>query len=70
MSTAYRNGVRRDPSHWPSLNGVGINALNTWLLSDRKDGAALREARQAFRRSLQANPDQPKVIALLSRYGV
>lgn len=67
---AYRRAVEIDGDFWPAQNGIGCNALNTWLLSDRQDDAALREARQAFRRSLQANPDQPKVIALLSRYGV
>jgi tetratricopeptide (TPR) repeat protein len=65
---AYRSGVKLDANHWPSLNGVGVNAINTWLLSKHRDSAAAKEARTAFRRSLQANPDQPKIIALLSQY--
>jgi tetratricopeptide (TPR) repeat protein len=67
---AYRRAVELDGEYWHALNGIGCNALNTWLLSDKGNPAALREAKWAFRRSLQANPDQPKVIALLSKYGV
>lgn len=66
---AYRESVRINPAYWPALNGVGCNALNTWLLSDKLNGAAFLEARQAFRQSLRVNPDQQKVISLLSRYG-
>ncbi len=66
---AYREAVRVNPAYWPALNGVGCNAFNTWLLSDKTNGAAFLEARQAFRRSLRVNPDQQKVISLLSRYG-
>ncbi len=65
---AYRDGVELDPSHWPSLNGVGVNALNTWLLSNRTDEAARKEAGDAFRRSLRINSDQPRVIQLMLNY--
>lgn len=65
---AYRRAVRFDPSHWPSWNGIGVNALNTWLSSDRKDQKAMMEARDAFRNSLRINSDQPKVVALLGKY--
>lgn len=67
---AYQNAVKMDPGHWPSLNGVGVNLLNRWLLSDRSDGEAALDARSAFRRSLQANPDQPKVVSLLIKYNM
>ena len=67
---AYRRAVQIDGSFWRAQNGVGCNALNSWLLSEQRDGAALQEAKQAFRRSLQANPQQPRVIDLLNRYGV
>jgi tetratricopeptide (TPR) repeat protein len=66
---SYRESVQVDPFYWPALNGIGCNALNTWLLSGKADGAAFLEARQALRRSLRANPDQPKVVSLLSQYG-
>ena len=67
---AYRSAIEIDPDHWPALNGVGINALNTWLLSAKNDRAAADEARQTLRRSLQINPEQPRVIVLLSNYGL
>ncbi len=66
---SYRESVQVDPDYWPALNGIGCNALNTWLLSGKVDSSAFFEARQAFRRSVRANPDQPKVISLLSQYG-
>ena len=65
---AYRSAVEIDPEHWQSLNGIGVNALNTWLLSKRRNDRSALEAREAFRRSLRVNPRQQKVIALLSNY--
>ncbi len=67
---AYRKAVDLDGNHWPALNGVGVNAINTWLVSKKQDRDAAKEARSALRRSLQLNPDQPKVIALLSNYNL
>jgi tetratricopeptide (TPR) repeat protein len=65
---AYRLGVEMDENHWPSLNGVGVNALNAWLLSKKRDKQAAGEAKDAFRASLRANPEQPKIIKLLTDY--
>lgn len=65
---AYRAAVRLDARHWQSLNGIGVNMLNRWLLSKKRDNEAKREARDAFRQSLRANEDQPKVVQLLSSY--
>lgn len=67
---AYEEAVDLDPRHWPSLNGIGINALNLWLLSDRSDEPAKRRARDAFRRSLQINDDQPRLVQLMLTYGL
>lgn len=66
--TAYRRALDTDPSHWPSCNGVGVNALNTWILSGGEDLDAWDEARAALRRSLSINPDQQKVIAMMLQY--
>jgi tetratricopeptide (TPR) repeat protein len=65
---AYRDAVDIEPGHWQSLNGIGVNALNKWLLSKKRDDDARHEAGDAFRRSLRANPRQPKVIQLLDNY--
>jgi tetratricopeptide (TPR) repeat protein len=65
---SYRESVRVDPQHWPGWNGVGVNMLNMWLQDDRKDASQIDQARSAFRRSLQINPDQPKVQKLVAAY--
>ncbi len=67
---AYREAVKLDADHWPSHNGIGVNAINTWLLSKKRDVAAGNEAREAFRRSLRINPDQPKLVLLMSNNGL
>jgi deoxyribonuclease-4 len=64
----YRESVRTDGQHWPGWNGVGVNLLNTWLLGERRNATTLEEARAAFRKSLQINPDQVKVQRLLAAY--
>jgi tetratricopeptide (TPR) repeat protein len=68
--TAYREAVNLDPGHWPSLNGIGVNALNSWLLSKKRDEQAKQEAGRAFRRSLRVNSDQAKVVELLLQYNI
>ncbi len=65
---AYRKAVKLEPGHWQSHNGVGCNALNTWLLSKKRDRQAAREAKESFRRSLRLNPKQPSVIRVLTDY--
>jgi tetratricopeptide (TPR) repeat protein len=67
---AYKEAVRLDPQHWQSYNGIGVNAINTWLLSKKLDDKARREARDAFRKSLRIYRDQPKLITLMSNYGL
>lgn len=67
---AYRAAVDLDSQHWPSWSGIGVNALNQWLLSNREDTAAFNEARRAFRRSLLINRDQPRLVTVMSNYGL
>lgn len=67
---AYRQAATLDPTYWPAWNGIGVNALNAWIRSDKRDSDAGNEARRAFRSSLQANPDQPKVVKLFTTYGL
>lgn len=67
---AYINAVDFDPQHWPSHNGIGVNAINTWLLSGKTDANSRSEAGNAFRRSLQINPQQPRVIDLMLNYSL
>lgn len=65
---AYRKAVELEPSHWQSHNGVGCNALNTWLISKKRDQQAAKEAKASFRHSLQIHPNQPKVVQVLTNY--
>lgn len=67
---SYRQAVELDPAFWPALNGVGVNELNRWLRSERKDLDARDAAADAFRASLRANSEQPKVVSLLTTYGL
>jgi len=67
---AYRTAVEFDRRNWRALNGIGVNELNRWLLSDQQSLDAYHNARSVFRQSLEFNPDQPKVITLLLRYGL
>jgi tetratricopeptide (TPR) repeat protein len=67
---AYRNATDMDPTHWPSYNGIGVNALNTYLLSNKKDIAAKEEAGRSFRKSLQLNNQQDRVIQIVLNYSL
>ena len=67
---AYQRAVELSPEFWPALNGIGVNELNRWISGGRKDVEARVAAAEAFRASLRANPDQPKVVRLLTTYGL
>ena len=69
-TAAYRESIAIDGTLWRAYNGLGVNALNRWLLSKETDFEAFEQARNAFRASLQFNPDQQKVINLLLKYGM
>ena len=65
---AYRHAAEQDPRSIKAWNGVGVCALNSWLLSDRLDGGAREESRRAFEQSLAVEPAQPQVEKLLRTY--
>lgn len=67
---SYRRALEIDPEYWPALNGVGVNELNAWLKSGRAEMAARIEAADAFRASVRINPNQPKVVKILTTYGI
>ena len=67
---AYQQAVDLDPTSWPSLNGLGVNALNAWLNSGRSDTEMALKARESFQASLQINPDQPKLVEILTSYAL
>ncbi|MBK7404371.1 MAG: tetratricopeptide repeat protein [Phycisphaerales bacterium] len=65
---AFRSSTKTDTGHFPAWNGVGVCLLNKYLWSQKSDLVALDEARNALRRSLQINRDQPRIAELLTRY--
>lgn len=67
---AYRLAVKTDPQMYLAWNGLGVNALNRWLISERSDDAALAEASESFRASLRLHNDQTKVAKLVTQYGL
>ena len=67
---AYKTAVDYDSSNWRALNGIGVNELNAWLLGDKTNIDVFQSARTAFRQSLLIQPDQPRVITLVLRYGL
>lgn len=66
---AFRASAEADPRHYPAFNGIGVCLLNKYLWSDKQNIAALDEARNAMRRSLQIERNQPRIAELLTRYG-
>ena len=67
---AYEKAVELNPESWASLNGLGVNALNAWLKSGRSDAQMALTARESFHSSLRINPDQPKLIEILTSYSI
>jgi tetratricopeptide (TPR) repeat protein len=67
---AYKTAVEYDEQNWRALNGIGVNELNHWLIGDKEDIESFQSARLTFRKSLEINPDQPRVITLVLRYGL
>ena len=68
--TAYERAVALQDDHWRALNGLAVNALNQWLVSEKRDTTARLTAQDGFRRSLRVNKEQPKVISLMLEYGL
>jgi tetratricopeptide (TPR) repeat protein len=66
--SGYRKAVEIDPNHFPAWNGIGVNLMNQWIFSDQRDEPARQEALAAWRRSLQIERNQAKIVELLGRY--
>ncbi len=65
---AYRKALEIDPNHYPALNGVGVCLMNQWHWADQKDEQARTEALNAWRKSVQIERNQPKILELIGRY--
>ena len=66
---AFQSAIDADARHYPALNGLGVCLLNRYLLSDRTDHAARRQALAFLRRSLRINNRQSQIVDLVSRFG-
>ncbi|GJQ28314.1 MAG: hypothetical protein HBSAPP03_01980 [Phycisphaerae bacterium] len=65
---AYRKALEIDLNHYPALNGVGVCLMNEWHWSDQKNEGARKEALASWRKSLQVERNQPKILELVGRY--
>lgn len=64
----YRQALTLAPEDTASLNGVGACLMTMYIQSGMKDQSVREQALEAWRKSLQLNLDQPRIIDLLSRY--
>jgi Flp pilus assembly protein TadD len=65
---SFRSSADVDENHYPAWNGIGVCLLNRYVWSEKSDLVALDEARNALRRSLQIERNQPRIAELLTRY--
>ncbi|MFG0304970.1 MAG: tetratricopeptide repeat protein [Phycisphaerales bacterium JB040] len=66
---AFLTATELDPAHYPAFNGVAVSMLNRYLWSSKEDKDALVAAVDALRTSLRLEPEQPRILELLRRYG-
>ena len=67
-SEAYRKVLADQPNDTASLNGLGISLMAIYLRGGEEDDKLRVEALALWRRSISLNPEQGKIIDLLSRY--
>ena len=65
---SYSEAANLDPNYCRALNGVGVNAVNLWILTGKNDNNLKDRASRVFRRSLRVNQDQPRVLKLVLTY--
>ena len=65
---SFRAALSLDHQDTSALNGLGVCLMTMFLQSGRAAPAQRDEALDAWRRSLQHRPGQPKIIDLLTRY--
>ncbi|HEX7010193.1 MAG TPA: tetratricopeptide repeat protein [Phycisphaeraceae bacterium] len=65
----YRQAQQLDAQDTAALNGVGVCLMTLYLQGNREDHSLRDEALEAWRQSLLLEPDQPRIIDLLARFG-
>jgi tetratricopeptide (TPR) repeat protein len=66
---AYNKALKLAPADVASLNGLGVVLMAQYLQTGRTDFTLRDQALASWRRSVQLQKDQSKIIDLLSRYG-
>lgn len=65
---SFRSALDLEPNDPASMNGLGVCLMTLYIQGGRTDTTQRDEALDAWRRSLQINPDQPRILDLLARY--
>lgn len=66
---AFQVAIDADPRHYPALNGLAVVLLNDYLEAGEQDTALRLQAAGLLRRSLRIEPNQPRFVELLRRFG-
>jgi len=66
---SYRNALAINPDDVAALNGAGACLMTLYIQSEREKFNLRDQALTMWRRSLTVNPDQERIIDLLSRFG-
>lgn len=64
----FREALSTNPADTAALNGVGVSLMTQYIQGGRNDPRLRDQALDAWRRSVQLRPDQPRIVDLLSRY--
>ena len=64
----YRQAMALDPEDNATLNGLGACLMTLYIQDGRTDTERRDEALNAWRKSVQLNSQQPRIVDLLSRF--
>lgn len=64
----FNQALNINPSDTAALNGVGVAKMTLFLKGGRTERNLKDDAISAWRKSLRLEPDQPRILDLLSRY--
>ncbi len=65
---SFRAALSIDPNDTAALNGLGVSLMTLYLQGGGVITSQKEAALQAWRRSVQLRPDQPRVVDLIARY--
>lgn len=65
---AYEQANNLDDNNVPALNGIGVNLMTQYLQGERNNKKLKNRAIQVWQQSLRINPQQRRIVDLISRY--